>query len=146
MKNLFPCFVLLFVLIGSSFTLSTPEAALPAHVDYYLKLEGVDGESTALGHEKWIELQSITVDKAAKTIKIVRKKTARSSPMLQLACAQGDHFKTAVLHQRKAGEEQHEYLTITLKDVFVTSYQTSGSDARPTEILTLGYTKATFNY
>ena len=27
----------------------------------YLKLEGVPGEATAAGHEKWIELQSVNI-------------------------------------------------------------------------------------
>lgn len=144
MKNLFSCFALLLVLVASSFTLSTSESVLPAQVDYFLKLDGIDGECTAAGHGGWIELESVSFNKATKTIKIVRPKTSKSSPLLQLACAQGQHFRTATLHQRAGGGNMHDYYKVTMEDVLVSSYQTSGTAAKPLETLTLGYTKAVF--
>jgi type VI protein secretion system component Hcp len=44
-----------------------------------------------------------------------------------LACAEGEHIKKAVLTCRKAGKEQQEFLKVTMSDVLVSSYQTSGS-------------------
>ena len=47
-----------------------------------------------------------------------------------LACATGQHIKTATLSARKAGKGQQEFLTFKFTDVLVSSYQTSGSRGR----------------
>ncbi len=147
MKNLQIAFAFLLALVASSFSLSTrlaspPEHGLPqASVDFYLKLEGINGESTAAGHEGWIEIQSVSWNKPGKIAAIRRQSTATASPMLQLACAQGQHFPRAVLHQRKAPNST-AFLEIKLENVLITSYQTSGgSSALPMESMSLNYTK-----
>ena len=55
------------------------------------------------------------------------QRTSKASPKLFLACATGQHVKTAVLTARKAGKAQLEYLTIKLGDVLVASFQESGA-------------------
>lgn len=49
-------------------------------------------------------------------------KTAGNSRLMQM-CAKGSHFKDAKLMCRKAGKGQQEYLTVTLKEVFVSSVE-----------------------
>jgi type VI secretion system secreted protein Hcp len=69
-----------------------------------------------------------------------------------LASAEGRHIPKAILYGRKsdASGRQQEYLTITLTDVFISSYQTGGaasaSDDRPTEEVAFYYNKITFVY
>jgi type VI secretion system secreted protein Hcp len=46
---------------------------------------------------------------------------------MAVACASGQHFKSATLTARKAGKGQQEFLVYKLTDVLVTSYQTGGS-------------------
>jgi type VI secretion system secreted protein Hcp len=51
----------------------------------------------------------------------------KASPVLAKNCVAGKHFPTAKLTARKAGEGQQDFLVVTLKEVFITSVQPSGS-------------------
>ena len=144
MKNLAPLFAFLLVCMASAFTTVHPKAKDFAHVDYFLKIEGVDGESADKDHKKWIEIESMQIDRAGKTIGIQRAQTSISSPKLMQASVSGKHIKKAVLHVRKSGDDN--YMHIELENVLITSYQTSASpsSSRPMESLSLNYTKAVF--
>ena len=66
-----------------------------------------------------------------------------------LACANGEHIKSAVLTCRKAGGKQEGFNKITLSELLVSSYQTSGSghgDLIPTDQITLNYSKIELEY
>lgn len=135
-------------------------------VDYFLKIEGVDGEATDDKHKKEIDLESWSwgvtqqgtssygggggAGKATFNDLSISKKTDASSHRLFLACATGEHFKKAVFTARKAGGQQQEYLKITLTDLLVTSFQESGSgessDVVPLEQVSLNYSKIEFSY
>lgn len=72
-----------------------------------------------------------------------------SSHDLVKSCASGKHFTKAVLHCRKAGETPHEFLTVTLEDVFVSSFNSSGASGAgsiPLESVTLNYVKIKYEY
>ena len=71
-----------------------------------------------------------------------------SSADLQLACANGKHFKTAKLVVRKAGEKPLEYIIIELTELIVSSISTGGSggEDRLTENVTLNFEKVHFTY
>ena len=112
-------------------------------VDYFLKIDGIEGESKDTKHKGEIELESFswgetqtgtTPPAAAAAPARSRCRTSTSSmkvnkasPKLMLACASGEHIKKAVLTCRKAGKEQQEYLKVTMSDLLVSSYQTGGS-------------------
>ena len=113
-------------------------------VDYFLKIDGVQGESADAKHKGEIELESFswgetnTVSgpgggggggsgKVQVQDLIVTMHVSKASPKLMLACATGKHHKEAVLTVRKAGKSQQEFLIFKFKDVIVTSYLTSGS-------------------
>jgi type VI secretion system Hcp family effector len=76
---------------------------------------------------------------------VITKTQDASSPKLSKACATGEHFKTVVLSVRKAGGggggAGSTFLTIKLTDVTISSYQLSSGGDRPTESLTLNFTK-----
>ena len=134
-----------------------------ASVDYFLKLDGIEGESTDAKHKGELEPESFGwgVSLAAspgrgggggagkpqfQDLTFV-KRTDKASPMLFLTCATGKHVKTAVLTARKAGEEQLEYLTVRLGDVLVSSFQvTAVGDEPPLETVTLAYAKLEIVY
>jgi len=71
-----------------------------------------------------------------------------SSPILQLYCANGDHFTKATLVCRKAGKTPLEYIKITMKKVMVTSVSTGGSggEDRLTENVTLNFADVEYEY
>ncbi|MBK8427520.1 MAG: type VI secretion system tube protein Hcp [Lewinellaceae bacterium] len=71
---------------------ATPEAPAAA-VDYFLKIEGIDGESTDDKHKQWIDIDSYSLNRAAQTVQIVRRTTSRSSAKIALFCARGSTSK-----------------------------------------------------
>ena len=72
----------------------------------------------------------------------------KGSPDILLATCNGKHVTEATLICRKAGEKPVEYLTITLKDVLISSYSTGGSggEDRLTENVTLNFSQFKFQY
>jgi type VI secretion system secreted protein Hcp len=136
-----------------------------AQVDYFLKVDGVDGESTDDKHKGEIELESWSFGSTnagsfnsgggGGTGKVQMqdfhfvKKVDKSSAKLLTSCATGEHLKTATLVCRKAGKDQQEFLTIVLSPVLVSSFQTggsAGSDVIPMDQVSLNYGKIEFKY
>jgi type VI secretion system secreted protein Hcp len=71
---------------------------------------------------------------------VVVKDTDSASALFRDAAAAGTTFGEAVLSCRKAGGEQQEYMTVTLEDVLVSSYQAS-SDETPTESISFTFSR-----
>ena len=114
-----------------------------AAVDYFLKLDGIKGESTDAKHKDEIDVESWSwgesqagggAGRGAGAGKVSVQdfqfvmRLNRASPTLMRACATGQHIKDAILTARKAGKGQLEYLTFKFQDVLVSSYQTGGSE------------------
>ena len=133
--------------------------------DYFLKLDPkIDGEATDGKHKGEIELESWSfgVSNASSALLsggsgsgksvpgdfLCTKRQDKSSPRLAQAVAMGDHFKSAVITIRKAGGTQQEYLVITLNDVYISSFQSSGTvnGVLPVESLSLNYAQMVQEY
>ena len=136
-----------------------------AHVDYFLKIEGIEGESQDAKHKGEIDLLSWSWgEQQAGTHAAGGGGGAgkvqmqdfhfvmtgnKASPKLMLACADGEHIKKATLTCRKAGKDQQEYLKVTLSDLLVSSYQTGGTqsaDVLPTDQVSLNFSKIEYEY
>lgn len=136
-----------------------------AAVDYFLKLDTIEGESGDHKHKSeidieswsWGETQSGThssgggggAGKVSMQDFHFVMRVNKASPKLMLACATGQHIPKAVLTCRKAGKEQQPYLTWTFSDVLVSSYQTGGSgssDVLPMDQISLNYAKCEVEY
>lgn len=136
-----------------------------AAVDFFLKLDGIEGESKDDKHKGEIDLMSWSWGESqtgtfhggggggAGKVQMqdfnFQMKVNKASPKLISACAKGDHIKEATLSVRKAGGEQQEYLKYVFKDVLVSSYQTGGhegGDPIPTESISLNYSKMEMEY
>ena len=136
-----------------------------AHVDYFLKIEGVDGESTDDSHKGEIELESFSfggqnagsfnsgggggTGRVALQDFHFTKKTDKASAKLFTACCTGEHLKKATLTCRKAGKDQQEFLKVTFTDLLVSSYQTGGSgasDVLPVDQISLNFSKIEIEY
>ena len=133
-------------------------------VDYFLKVDGIQGESKADDHKdeidvlsfSWGATQSGTFGGAGGKVAMqdfhFTMLHSKASPALMLACAQGDHIKNAILtceKKRKDGKEQQDFLIITLHDCLVSSYQTGGSaggNVIPTDQITLNFAKIEHEY
>jgi type VI secretion system secreted protein Hcp len=129
-----------------------------AVVDFFLKIDGILGESKDAKHKGEIDLESFSwaesnapspgtgggggAGKVHMDDLHVVMKMNKASPLLLLACASGQHIKQAVLTARKAGKEQLEFLVVKITDVLVSSYQTSGStDVPPTDSVAFNFAR-----
>ena len=134
-----------------------------AAADYFLKLDGITGESQDAKHKGEIQLQSFSWGETqtaapgagggagAGKVQLrdlhVVMRVSRASPQLMLACASGQHLKSAVLSVRRAGKEQQEFLVYTLTDVLVTSYATGGTtDEVPVDQVSLAFGRIAVDY
>ena len=136
-----------------------------AAVDYFLKLDGIEGESHDSKHKGEIDLESWSwgesqtgthsagggggAGKVSMQDFHFVMKVNKASPKLLLLCANGQHIKKAVLTCRKAGKEQQEFLKIMFTDLLVSSYQTGGSghsDIVPTDQISLNFAKIEYEY
>lgn len=148
--------------------IEAPKEVGGAAVDYYLKIKDIDGESTTRGHEKEIQLLSWSWGETSEigllvpAVQKVREAAAKAefsdftfkanmskaSPKLMLAAAKGTHTSEVVLTGVRATGEQEPFMTITLKDAIITSYQTGGSgmDVVPTDSFSINYAKVEFEY
>ena len=136
-----------------------------AVVDYFLQIDGIDGESTDSKHKGWLDIdswswgetQSATTHGggggAAGKVAVqdfhFTTRVSKASPKLFLACASGQHLKQARLVARKAGKGQQEFLSWTFSDILVSSYQTGGSEAAdvlPTDQVSLNFSKLAVEY
>lgn len=130
-------------------------------VDYFLKIDGIQGESTDAKHKgeisilswSWGETQATAPGAGGGAGKVsmqdfrFSKAVDKASPKLLLACASAQRIKDAVLSCRRGGSSQ-DFLTLTLSDVTVSSYEIVGSGAAldPTDQLALHFAKIEFNY
>lgn len=136
-----------------------------AAVDYFLKIDGIEGESQDSKHKNEIDVASwswgatqsgtMSAGGGGGAGKVSMQdfhfvmSVNKATPKLILACAGGDHIKKAVLTCRKAGSDQQEYLVYTFSDFIVSSYQTGGSGGDgviPTEQISLNYAKMEVQY
>jgi type VI secretion system secreted protein Hcp len=134
-----------------------------AAVDYFLKLDGIQGESRDAKHKGEIELESFSWGElnpgsagrggggGAGKVQVedlhVVMKLNKASPLLFLACATGQHIKQAVLTARKAGKAQLEFLVFKFADLLVSSYHTGGGgDIVPTDQVAFNFAQIAVEY
>ena len=132
-------------------------------IDYFLKIEGVSGESLDAKHKGEIDVQAWSWGETnpvppsapgggAGKVQMqdfnFTARTSKASPNLMLACASGKHLKSAVLTARKAGKPQAEFLTFSLSDVLVSAYQTGGAEGEvvPMDSVSLNFSKIQVEY
>jgi type VI secretion system secreted protein Hcp len=134
-------------------------------VDYFLKIDGVPGESSDAKHKGEIQLDSfgwgetspggagpgggVGAGKVQMQDLVVTMAVSKASPKLMLACATGKHHKEAVLTARRAaGKAQQEFLVFKFKEVVVTSYQLGGSELgdAPMDQVSLGFSTIQMEY
>lgn len=136
-------------------------------VDYFLKIDGVPGESKAKGHENEIQVESwsfgaqnagsssygtgASTGKASFNDFHFTMPNSKSSHLLILKCATGEHIKEATLTCRLATGSggQKPFLIIKFDDIVISGFQSSGTptdpSGRPHEQITFNFTKITWD-
>ncbi len=132
-----------------------------AAVDYFLKIDGIQGESKDERHKDEIDIESFSWGETqsgtfgagggggAGKVSVqdfhFSMLINKASPALFLACAQGNHIKNAILTCRKGGRE--EFLKVTMNDVLVSSFQTGGAEGVvPTDQISLNFAMIEVEY
>jgi type VI secretion system secreted protein Hcp len=136
-----------------------------ALVDYFLKMDGFEGESQDHKYKGAIQVESYNIGArqsgahhagggggagkvSVQDVSFVMQAN-KVSPKLLLACCNGEHIKKAELICRKAGKEQQEYLKITFSDLLVSSYSnggTHGGSVLPSDQFSLNFAKIEMEY
>ena len=135
-----------------------------ATADYFIKFDGIKGESADAKHKDEIDIEAWSwgethagaagsaggagAGKVAMHDFQFVMRLNKASLGLMRACTTGQHIKTATLSGRKAGKGQQEYLTFKFYDVLVSSYQTGGSegDDVPTDQVSFNFAKIEVEY
>lgn len=134
-------------------------------IDYFLRIDGIPGESPDDKHKGEIEVEAWSWGESnpappsvggggvgAGKVQVqdfnFTAKVSKASPTLLLACASGKHIKSAVLTARKTGKPEAEFLTFSLSDVLVSSYQTGASEGEmvPVDSVALNFSKLQVEY
>lgn len=130
--------------------------------DTHIKFEGVEGEAPHESHKGEIEVlgwnwhvsnASATAGggsgkgKAQPGEMVFTHVYDKASPVLAKKCAQGMHFGEVKLTARKSGEGQKDFLTVTMKEVFITGVAPAGSlNGDIIESVTMSYGAIDFAY
>jgi type VI secretion system secreted protein Hcp len=128
---------------------------------YFLKLDGISGESTDAKHKDEIELVSFSwgVTQPAigggsgrgagraqfKQFEFLMR-VNKASPQLFLAAVSGKHIKEANLSVRRAAKMELEYLKIKFSEVLISSFeQVAGAEA-PEETVAFNFARIAIEY
>ncbi|MFN6998615.1 type VI secretion system tube protein Hcp [Elioraea tepidiphila] len=130
----------------------------------YMHYEGIEGNVTAKGYEKWIEVNSfqfgsgrgITTptgraanrESSAPSISevVVTKTMDKASPMLFQEGLVGMDGKVVKVVITRTGKEMEELCAYKFEDVLVSGYSVSTGGDAPSESLSLNFVKFEYNY
>jgi type VI secretion system secreted protein Hcp len=136
-------------------------------VDYFLKIDGIDGESQQTGHVKELEMDNWSFGETQSGVATTAtgsasgkvtlnefrfsKRMDSASAKLMQYCANGKHIKWARFTARRAGSEGGvpvDYLFATFGDLVISSHEISGTGAEgwPYESIAFSYGQLVVSY
>ncbi len=130
----------------------------------YLKIDGIDGDVTAAGHENWVECDSMewNVNRSLSTkpgqgkdresttpvvgeITLTTKMDKTSPLFFAESCVgQGKTAKIHMVQTSSAGIET--YMEYTLTNTLISGYNVMSNGDRPVEAISLNFTKVEMKY
>jgi type VI secretion system secreted protein Hcp len=132
--------------------------------DYFLRIDGIPGESLDDRHRDWIDLLTFSwgvssslnpltttpgspASKSAPADFTFITPTSRASPRLFLACARGTKIDNVLLEVVKAGVSPLVFLKVNLQDVRVAGFnEAPGDDGLPLDVVRLRYVRLINTY
>lgn len=131
-------------------------------VDYYLKLDGVQGEAADTNHKNEIQILSWSwggsqvssvagtggsgAGKVSLSDFSIMSHFDKSTPKFFKSLCAGSHVPTGTLSAIKSGADGKPYLKVDFKELFVTSLQISGSSEIPAVSLSFSYNEIKIDY
>ena len=134
--------------------------------DAFIKIDGIEGESTDDKHTGWIEIQSFggghsqrisrtassaggaTTERADFHDFAFEKFLDKATPKLALACADGTHIDNIRVELCRAGTEKVKYMEFIMTNCIISNYQVSGDgeDSFPIETIGINFGKIQWIY
>jgi type VI secretion system secreted protein Hcp len=132
--------------------------------DTFIKIDGIEGESTDDKHAGWIEVATFSAGVSQRTSATassvggasaeradfddfsISKQLDKASPKLALACAEGTHINTIVVEICRAGTEKVKYMEYKMSNCIISSVKTTGGGEFPSEVVTINYGKMEWAY
>ena len=134
--------------------------------DAFVKIDGIDGESTDGKHQNWIEIISFNSGLTQSTSSTASSSGGASaeranfqnfsftkqldiaSPALAMACADGTHVSEIVVELCRAGTEKVKFMEYKLNNCMISgvTVQGAGSGDLPTETVTVDFGKISWAY
>jgi type VI secretion system secreted protein Hcp len=111
--------------------------------DAFIKIQGIEGESTDAHHAGWIEIRNYDLNVSQKVSQTASsaggggaeradfsefgftKLLDKASPQLALACATGTHIKAIVVELCRAGGDKVRFMQYTFTNCMISSFNTS---------------------
>ena len=131
-------------------------------VDYFLKLDGIDGESADANHKNEIQIMSWSwggsqvssvagtggsgAGKADLSDFSIMTYFDKATPKFFKSLGAGTHIKSGTMSAVKSGADGKPYLKVDFKELFVSSLQISGSSEIPTVSLSFSYNEIKIDY
>ena len=134
---------------------------------YFLKIDGIVGESTKIGHKGEIEMDDWSFGEtqsgtshygtggAAGRVSMqdfrFSKRFDRSSPKLMEYCCTGKHVPKATFVAQRTGTidgKMMDYLIVTFEDLIFSSYDTNGTGSGdfPRDNISFNFAKVCYEY
>ncbi len=133
-------------------------------LDCFIKIDGIDGESTDEKHSGWSEVLlydtgvSQTVSSTASSAGgasaeranfenfNITKELDKASPKLALACADGTHIDNIVLEVCRAGGDKVKFMEYKLTNCIICEVSHHGANGIPLEIVSINFGKIEWSY
>lgn len=134
-------------------------------IEYFLKLDGITGESASSKHSGEIEVMSwswgasnptsihgtgLSAGKVSISDITISKPVDKASAKLLELCCTGKHIASGTLACSKSTGDKNpgDYLTIKLTEIHIASFQTGGSsgDSVGSESISLAFLKFEYDY
>ncbi|MCP3928521.1 MAG: type VI secretion system tube protein Hcp [Bacteroidetes bacterium] len=132
--------------------------------DGFIKIDGIDGESTDDKHAEWIEILSCDVKVSQKVSDTVSsaggasaeradfsdfsfvKQVDSASPRLVLACADGTHIDKIVIEFCRAGTDKIKFMEYKLSNCIISEVSMVAQGDFPVEKVNINYGKIEWSY
>jgi type VI secretion system secreted protein Hcp len=132
--------------------------------DAFIKIDGIEGESTDDKHQGWIELLrfdmglSQTVSSTASSAGgasaeradfqefSFEKELDKASPKLALACAAGTHIDKILVEICRAGSDKVKFMEYQLTNCIISKVKTASGGAFPYDTVSINYGKIMWCY
>ncbi len=133
--------------------------------DAFIKIDGIEGESTDDKHSGWIEATNYNLglsqavsstasssggasaERASFQDFSFTKDVDKASPLLALACADGTHINTITVELCRAGTDKVKFMEYKLTNCIISSVSNSGGGGDfPKESLTVNFGKINWAY